>query len=449
MLADAIAHYHDLLSDRMAEDCQEQIDAHTQRLHFRFGDRPICNVLRPRFLTRPQYQTLQHALKGLLPAFRRIHHLGLQDPTFRRQFHLSEQDEQLLTIEPGFDPPFVTSRLDAFMIDDSHFQFNEFNAEPPAGPAYVDTLTDMFLGLRVMRDFLKRYQLLPLPARPGVLHGLLDAYAQWQGHRTRLPHIAIVDWKEVPSYSEFVLFRQYFREQGFPCEIVDPREIEYHQGRLRCRDFPIDLIYKRVLISELLQVGGWEQPLLRAVREGNVCLANSFRCKLLHQKASLAVLSDERNASLFDPLERQAIDQHIPWTRVVEERITRFQHQEIDLVPYLLAHREQFVLKPNDEYGGKGIVLGWTVDATTWEQAVRTALTTPYVVQQRIPIPSEPFPSWHHGRVHFLKRLYDTDPFIAHGQTLNGVLTRISTEPIVNVTAGGGSTVPTFLLEPR
>jgi hypothetical protein len=29
------------------------------------------------------------------------------------------------------------------------------------------------------------------------------------------------------------------------------------------------------------------------------------------------------------------------------------------------------------------------------------------------------------------------------------MLTRISTDALVNVTAGGGSTVPTFLVEPR
>ena len=28
------------------------------------------------------------------------------------------------------------------------------------------------------------------------------------------PRIAILDWREVPTYSEFLLFRDYFRSQG-------------------------------------------------------------------------------------------------------------------------------------------------------------------------------------------------------------------------------------------
>ncbi len=35
------------------------------------------------------------------------------------------------------------------------------------------------------------------------------------------------------------------------------------------------------------------------------------------------------------------------------------------------SNREQLVLKPNDEYGGKGIVLGWEVDDAEWERGDR------------------------------------------------------------------------------
>jgi hypothetical protein len=35
------------------------------------------------------------------------------------------------------------------------------------------------------------------------------------------------------------------------------------------------------------------------------------------------------------------------------------------------------------------------------------------------------------------------------GNQVEGCLTRIATDPLLNVTAGGGSTVPTFLIERR
>src|SRR5207244_1857082 len=127
------------------------------------------------------------------------------------------------------------------------------------------------------------------------------------------------------------------------------------------------------------------------------CMVNPMRCKILHKKASLAVLSDERNAALFSGEEREAIEAHIPWTRVVEERTSTppgSPETEVDLLPYIAAHRDQLVLKPNDEYGGKGIVLGWEVDQAGWEHAIRAALDEPYIVQQRVALPTEPYPSF-------------------------------------------------------
>ena len=171
--------------------------------------------------------------------------------------------------------------------------------------------------------------------------------------------------------------------------------------------------------------------------------------KILHKKASLAVLGDERNAHLFGAAERAAIAECVPWTRVVEERRTEHRGETVDLVAHVTANRERFVLKPNDEYGGAGIVLGWTVDAGEWEAAVRKALAEPYVVQERVPIPFEAYPSVEGGAVRLLDRMIDTAPYVTDGEVVDGLLTRLSTAELLNVTAGGGSQVPNFVVAPR
>jgi uncharacterized circularly permuted ATP-grasp superfamily protein len=188
---------------------------------------------------------------------------------------------------------------------------------------------------------------------------------------------------------------------------------------------------------------------IRAVLDGAVCMVNPFRCKILHKKASLAVLSDERNAGLFNMEELAAIDAHIPWTYRVEERQARYRGQAIDLIPYIFEHRENFVLKPNDEYGGKGIVLGWETDTTTWGQALQTALQEPYIVQERVAIPSEVYPGMVDGHLELRERMLDTNPLIFYGSYMDGCLSRLSQEALLNVTAGGGSAVATFVVEKR
>ncbi|MBE7552952.1 MAG: hypothetical protein HS126_17915 [Anaerolineales bacterium] len=456
----AIQTYHDLLlNGDIAAESQGQLDAQQQRCGLFFGERPLCSVLRPRFLTLAQYRFIQQRTRMLLAAFAKIHQAGIADKAFRAQFDLTDWEDELVQHDPGFHPASPTSRLDAFFVphpqplsqgerganDEGELHFTEYNAETPAAPAYNDALTELFYTLPVMSQFLRRYQLLPLPARHGVMHALLESYRQWAG-RNEAPRIAIVDWREVPTYSEFVLFDSYFKAQGLDCIIADPREIEYRHGKLMAGDYHITLIYKRVLIAELVEREGIAHPLIRAVREGAACMVNPFACKLLYKKASLAVLSDERNAHLFTAAEQQAIADHIPWTRRVEERQTEYGGQKVDLIPFIHQQQERLVLKPNDDYGGRGIVLGWTVDATEWEQAVQAALSTPYIVQERVAIPSEAYPSLIEGQLHIFDRMLDTAPFVFHGDSVYGCLTRLSTATLLNVTAGGGSTVPTFLV---
>jgi uncharacterized circularly permuted ATP-grasp superfamily protein len=446
---DAIAHYHELLTDELAQASQAMLSDQLRRRGLVFGDRPVATVLRPRFMTLAHYRLLQRRVRLLMRAFGKAYERGLADQAFRRQFRLVEWEERLIRHDPGFLEPSPTSRVDAFVMDEAGtMSVTEYNAETPAGAGYNDALVASFADLPIMRAFGRRYEALPLLARHGVLHVLLDAYHEWSGRRD-IPRVAIVDWPEVPTRSEFVLFQEYFGATGIEAVIADPRELELRGGRLYAGGGPVDLVYKRVLLAELVERCGIDTPLLQAIAARAVCMVNPPRCKILHKKASLAVLSDERNQPLFAAEERESIAAHIPWTRVVEDRRTEHGGKVVDLVPFILASRDRLVLKPNDDYGGAGIVLGWETDSAGWERAVANALASPYIVQERVAIPSEPYPSLVDGRAVVADRMMDTAPFVCHGDYAEGCLTRLSTAALLNVTAGGGSTIPTFVVERR
>jgi len=450
-MREAITAYHDLLSDeQLAADSQGMLDDLLGRQGLVFGGRSLCTVLRPRLTNHARHGWLQGRVRLLMRVFAKAYQAAITSPEFRRQFMLADWEETLVRDDPGIRNPSPTSRLDTFIIDDDdEMKLTEYNAETPAGAAYGDALTDAFIDLPVMRAFARTYDVAPIPSRHGVLHVLLATYEEWLGRR-ELPRIAIVDWPDVPTVTEFEMYRDYFHTRGIECVIADPRDAEYRNGRLSFGDDePVDLIYKRVLIHELVERCGIDSPMIRAVRERAVCMANGFRCKLLHKKASLAVLSDEQNSGLFDEAERAAIAAHVPWTRTVVERKTRFEGRDIDLVPFMTEQRERLVLKPNDDYGGAGITLGWTVDDATWREAIAHALSAPHIVQERVRIPYEPYPSLVNGTVHVVDRMLDTAPFVSYGEYMEGYLTRLSTAALLNVTAGGGSTVPSFMVEKR
>jgi hypothetical protein len=441
--------YHDLITPDLAEASHAHLENALRRRGLVFGGRALCTVLRPRFLTMESYAGLQRRLVPLLRAFARAHDRAMGDPSFRARFRLLDWEEVLLEDDPGYPGFSPTSRLDFFHAPGSEsLGLTEYNVETPAGAAYNDALIDAFLDLPLMREFSRSHEVIPLPARHGITGALLDAWHAFSGSR-RAPRIAILDWADVPTVTEFEMFRDHFHFMGLECVIDDPRNVEFRGGALIVKGAPADLVYKRVLISELVEQCGLNTPLIRAVRARAACMVDGFRCKVLHKKASLAVLSDEANADMFPRDEHRAIADCLPWTRVVEERVTTWRGAAVDLVRLMLDKRESFVLKPNDDYGGKGITLGWTVDAATWARAVQAALESPHIVQERVEIPVEAYPSWVDGRPELLERQYDTAPFVTNGAYMEGLLTRLSTSVLLNVTAGGGSTVPTFLVEER
>lgn len=450
MLSEAIDTYHTLLTPDVARESWDQLEEQSKRLGLFFGTRHVTTVLRPRLLTTDQYHFLQSAIAAVMPAFAKVYQAALDNADVRRQFYLNDWEETMVNEPFGFQEPSPSSRMDSFYLPEwGVVQFTEFNAEIPAGQGYTDVLTDVFLAMRAMGEFQKEYEVRPLPTRNQMLQALLDSYRQWGG--TARPRLAILDWKEVPTYNEFVLFRTYFESQGYETQIIDPRDCEYKEGKLTANGFEINLVYKRVLISELVERGdlGLNHPVIRAVRDRAVCMVNPFACKILHKKASLAVLTDERNEHLFNTEEALAIANYIPWTRVLEERQTSYNGETIDLMPFLAQNKDEFVVKPNDEYGGKGVVLGWTVSQSEWETILQERLNEPTIAQKKVTLPAEPYPSFVDGSVQVYERMLDTDPYIWYGSYMSGSLCRLSTAALLNVTAGGGSTVPTFVIEKR
>ena len=275
---------------------------------------------------------------------------------------------------------------------------------------------------------------------------LLRAYQQWGGRGT--PLIAIVDWSGLPTANEFELFQEFFAEHGLTALIVDPRDLEFRGGRLYAGNQGIDLVYRRVLLHELLAKLDEAPALVEAYEQHAVCVVNAFRCKLMHKKGIFALLSNDENSFLFNAEEQAAIRRHIPWTRRVQDGHTTYQGRRIDLAEFILANRERLVLKPNDEYGGKGVALGWEMAPAAWEDALAGAMSSSHVVQERVPTVKAPYPVYEDGAIQFVDLTTDLDPYL-FGRQVTGMLTRVSPAALLNVTAGSASTIPTFIVESR
>lgn len=450
MFPEAVARYHDLLADHdLAESSRATLDQGLERAKLIFGGRRLSPYLRPHFVTETDFARIIQICETVWSAIQKVKDAAVNDDQIVADLGLTDVERELVAIDPGYKAVSPTARLDSFLTSAS-YSFVELNGESPAGIAYADAAYDIFSSLPVMKEFAKYYNVRPLYGRQFMLDVLLSSYEEFLGHKPeQKPTIAIVDLPGVPTISEFELFRDFFESAGYPAVICTPQELEFSNNRLSVNGRNIDIVYKRLLVNEYLPVMQDHPALLNAYRAGAICMVNSFRSKLIHKKALFAVLTNGRYAQLFNEAELAAIQAHVPWTRIVRDERADCRNEQIDLLDFIRQNSHRLVLKPNDDYGGHGITIGWNVDQSQWDAAIEQALANgDYLVQERVPTARETFPALtQDGRVEFAEQLVDLDPLLFNGK-VGSAFTRLSYTELANVSSGGGM-VPTYIVSQK
>jgi hypothetical protein len=450
MFPEAVGRYHDLLANKeLAEESRAMLDEGLERARLIFGGRRLSPYLRPHFVSEKDFARICAICETVWSAIQKVKDAAVNDSRIVDDLGLTGIERELVAIDPGYAAVSPTSRLDSFLTADA-YSFVELNGESPAGIAYADAAYEIFSSLPVMKQFTEHYNVRSMNGRRLMLEVLLDSYEEYLGRKPeRAPRIAIIDLPDVPTVKEFELFREFFEAAGYPSVICTPQELEFKNKRLSYAGQEIDIVYKRLLVNEYLPVMNEYPALLEAYRAGAICMVNSFRSKLIHKKALFAVLTDRRHAHLFNDAELDAIRSHVPWTRMVRDEQSDYREEKIDLLEYIRTNNERLVLKPNDDYGGHGITIGWNADAPTWDTAIEEALANgDYLVQERVPTARETFPALTaDGRIEFAEQLVDLDPLLFNGK-VGSAFTRLSATELANVTSGGGM-VPTFIISQK
>ena len=442
----AIAEYHQLLhSDAgLSRVIFEKLRAAMRRDLLVYGDRPIGVALRPHLLEQRQFQQLSKKAELVAAALEKVAAAAVQSPTIMDELGLTEAEQELALVDPGFSGASITSRMDGF-VHGEEIRFVEYNAENPSSLSDQEGLNRLLFELPEMSTFAERYRLRQFSPMQKLLETLLATYREWGG--AGRPNIAIVDWEDLPTANEFVLLQNYFVSQGVRTIIASPEELTYEKGKLRCGDFAIDLVYKRVIIHELLANSAQAAPIISAYRDRAVCLVNPFRCKIMHKKASFEPLTDEARQGWFSADELDAIRQCVPWTRRLSDRRTTCEGRNVELLKFVRQERARLVLKPNDDYGGHGLYLGARLSESEWDEALATALRGDFVVQEAVDLHPEEFPVFGENEWSLQPMFVDTNPFLFRGEVC-GAMVRLSHSPVVNVTSGGGE-AGFFVLEPE
>jgi uncharacterized circularly permuted ATP-grasp superfamily protein len=340
----------------------------------------------------------------------------------------------LASIDPGYDSASVIARVDCFTPGD-HPWILELNGESPAGIAYTDALSEMMATDPLM----SRYRHLSgFSSSEAVIRAMLATWEQWSGSRNPAPRIAIVDFREVPTLPEFHLFQRQFERRGLDCTVADPRDLHWDGRALVLGGKPIDLVYRRLLVSDFLGRPEECKAVLAAYRAGAICMVNSLKTPLLHGKGLFALMHHGPLAESLSASERRLVAEHIPETALLADSGPLSPD---GLLERVRQEREDWVIKPISGHGGAGVILGWESSESEWDAALEGSRS--HVVQRRVPELVLPFPDARENYA-LTNQLVDLDPFLIRGR-LAGFLCRLSPGGLANVTSGA-TVVPVFAL---
>ncbi|MGC5363255.1 ATP-grasp domain-containing protein [Streptomyces sp. DT24] len=344
---------------------------------------------RPVFLATADRLGLEADLNGLFELLTTIPDrlFGGDRRAFAEAVGMTPTQIDLVTRGAGLRMPAM-SRADMYR-EPGGFKLMELNTGSSLGGWQMGEFSRPAGRNKAFRDFTDSEGLVH-PDPVGRIADVLRAEAADAGFELPArPVLALTEWPDgydhTKPWLDFVV--PDWLRHGFDTVVCSLAEFDYRDGVPYIHGRKVDVVYRIFLPGEMAdeqRSHDLVDPLLDAVGQGHTFLFAGLDCELYGNKGSLAMLSDERNRDAFTAAEHGLIDRILPWTRFLRDESVRRDGADVDLLPYVLAHKDRLALKPTLLYGGVGVVPGWSVDQEEWERHVRGAVDGPYVVQERV-----------------------------------------------------------------
>jgi uncharacterized circularly permuted ATP-grasp superfamily protein len=335
----------------------------------------------------------------------------------------------------GMNPKFgVWAHIcgsDLVRHSDGQIYVLEDNLRVPSGVSYL--LENRQVIKRVFADLFGDYSIMPVDDYPSQL---FDSLAALSPRPADYPHVVVM----TPGIYNSAYFEHCYLAQQMGCELVEGRDLVVADddcvymktiaGLTR-----IDVIYRRVddLFldpdvfdpSSALGVPG----LMRAWTKGKVALANAPGAGVADDKVVYAFVPDMIRYYLGE----EAIIPNVP----------TYLCMKPDECKYVIEHLEELVVKPANESGGYGMLIGSASTKAEREKFAELIKADPrnYIAQPILKLST--VPTLIEGKLE--PRHVDMRPFVLSGDQIHvttGGLTRVALRRgslVVNSSQGGGS----------
>ncbi|NQY04122.1 MAG: circularly permuted type 2 ATP-grasp protein [Halieaceae bacterium] len=354
---------------------------------------------------------------GVVPA-----EIVLESPNFK---------EQCMGMSPRHGVWAHICGTDLVRNGDGKFYVLEDNLRVPSGVSYM--VENREITKRALPELFENHSILPVDDYPSQLYSTL---ASLSPRERRRPTIVVL----TPGIYNSAYFEHAFLAQGMGAELVEGTDLFVGDDEcvyMRTVDGParVDVIYRRI-DEDFMDPEAFREDsvlgipgLMRSWKAGKVAIANAPGAGVADDKVVYAYVPD-------------MIRYYLKEKPLVNSVPTYLCMREADR-EYVLANLKNLVVKPANESGGYGIMVGPHSDAATHKKFAKLIEENPrnYIAQPTLSLSTAP--TFIENGVE--PRHLDLRPFILQGKdswVTPGGLTRVALVKgslVVNSSQGGGS----------
>ncbi|MFV0529708.1 MAG: hypothetical protein ACK5MN_13455 [Lachnospiraceae bacterium] len=338
----------------------------------------VATLQLPKIFTRHETAAFRKIVKTTYGIMEKVVQQYIADREYRTLFPFSKELEQLICTPSGYTTSVPIARLDIFYNEeDGSFKFCEINTDGTSAMIDNEVLEEALQYNNVVQKLREEEQFNTFSLFESWVIEVGRIYETYE-KKVENPHVAIVDFLDRGHLQDFDAFMGHFQKYGYTAEVCDIRQMKYEGGSLYSQQTgrKIDIIYRRAVTADIMDRFGEVQDFIQAALHTDVCLLGSFRTQLAHHKAFFMALHDARTLQILTPQEQQFVREHVPRTYVLDS-----YYKEHDIV----SDRAQWIIKPMDSYGSRGVYAGIDYEAQQWQEVLDKSVGEGYLIQEYCP----------------------------------------------------------------
>lgn len=445
--AKPLCHYLNKLSDEDLQERRSSVDLAIMTMGITFTvytegsniDRAWPFDVIPRIIPRKEWERTEAGLKQRLTALNLFisdlygEQKVIKDGVFPAEVLAQSKNfrPQCVGTTPAFGVWAHICGSDLVRDKDGTLYVLEDNLRVPSGVSYM--LENRQVMKRVFAELFEDYDILPVDDYPTQL---FDTLAAISPRPADYPEVVVL----TPGIYNSAYFEHSYLAQQMGAELVQGSDLVVGEDdcvymKTIAGMSRVDVIYRRI-DDEFLDPEAFREDsvlgvkgLMRAWRKGNVSLAN----------APGAGVADDKVVYAFVPrlikyyLDQDPLIPNVPTYICMDEKDRE----------HVLANIDQLVVKPANESGGYGMLVGPHASKSEHKKFVELIKENPrnYIAQPTLTLSTAP--TLCDGRME--PRHLDLRPFILQGESLSvttGGLSRVALRKgslVVNSSQGGGS----------